>query len=101
MLCHQGGQLIGFKLGYLLDSHTFYSWMGGVKQEFRKQGVAKELALMQLEWAKAQGFSKIRTKSKNQFKPMMIFNLKQGFDIVGTELGYQDEVKIIFEKDIG
>ncbi len=100
ILCYKESELIGFKLGYQLDPNTFYSWMGGVKPAFRERGIAKKLADMQLQWAKARGFIKIRTKSKNQFKPMMIFNLKQGFDIVGTEPGYQDQVKIIFEKTL-
>ncbi len=98
VLAFQNQQLIAFKLGYQEDAHIFYSWIGGVSASYRRRGVAKALAQRQEIWAKERGFKRLRTKSKNQFKPMMIFNLNNGFDIVDTEVGRKNELKIVFEK---
>ena len=93
-------EIIGFKLGYAQSQKTFYSWLGGVGSGFRGQGIAKELARRQLDWCRRVGFKKISTKSMNQFRPMIVLNLKNGFDIIGTEVTEDSKIKIIFEKNI-
>ncbi|MFD0863015.1 GNAT family N-acetyltransferase [Sungkyunkwania multivorans] len=98
VLAYHKDQLIGFKIGYELDRTTFYSWVGGIEKNFRRKGIARKLAIIQHEAIKDLGYTRVRTKSKNEFKPMMIFNLKNGFDIIGTEIGRKGETKIIFEK---
>lgn len=94
-------QLVGFKLGYQENHRTFYSWIGGVHPEFRRLGIASELLTAQHQWCSAQGFERIRTKSQNRFKGMMLLNLKHGFEIVGTQ-GSSDGggLKVIFEKSL-
>ena len=82
ILCYTSDQLVGFKIGYRYNETTFYSWVGGVLPDSRKQGIAKQLAKLQEEKVIAKGYSKMRTKSMNRFKPMMILNLKNGFNIV-------------------
>ena len=91
---------IGFKIGYRYDEKTMYSWVGGILPEFRRQGVAKKLAELQEKWAQKSGFTKLRTKSMNRFKPMMILNLKNGFNIKEVYTNDSGQTKIIFEKDI-
>ncbi len=100
VLAYDQNSLIGFKIGYQLEQSIFYSWLGGVHQGYRRKGVAKELALLQENTIREKGYRTLRTKSKNQFKPMMIFNLKNGFDIIGTEKGSDGNTKIIFEKTL-
>ncbi len=90
--------LVGFKLGYRYDKDTLYSWVGGVLPAFRKQGIAKKLMELQHASAKEKGYQKVRTKSMNRFKPMMILNLKGGFDIVKIYTNDSAQTKIIFEK---
>ncbi len=90
---------VGFKLGYERTPEEFYSWLGGVLPEWRKQGIAQELLRLQHTKVKALGYEKITTKSRNQFTQMLILNLKSGFHIVGTQP--RDEGKdlnILFEK---
>jgi predicted GNAT superfamily acetyltransferase len=99
-LCYDDSQLIGFKLGYQYDQTTFYSWVGGVLPEFRKQGVAQKLMQLQHASAKEKGYQKVRTKSMNRFKPMMILNLKHGFDIVQVYTNDSQQTKIVFEKNL-
>lgn len=91
---------VGFKIGYRYDETTFYSWVGGVLENYRKRGIAKTLASLQEKWAQENGFSKLRTKSMNRFKPMLILNLKNGFDIVQVYTNDSGQTKIIFEKAI-
>lgn len=99
-LCFENTQLVGFKLGYQYNETTFYSWVGGVLPSFRKQGIAQNLMQLQHEAAKHQSYQKVRTKSMNKFKPMMILNLKNGFDIVSVYTNDSKQTKIIFEKEL-
>lgn len=75
-------QAIGFKVGYEREGY-FYSWMGGVLPGFRRFGIAKALADAQENWAKEQGYDSITFKTRNQHKGMLIFALKNGFNIIG------------------
>lgn len=100
VLAYNDTILIGFKIGYPYNETTFYSWIGGVKQTFRQQGVAKQLALLQQQWAKENGFEKLRTKSMNNFKAMMIMNLKNGFNITKVYTNTKGQTKVVFEKEL-
>ncbi len=74
---------IGFKAGYKRhEGGSFYSWMGGVIPEFRKLRIAKKLADTQEDWAKKRGYTSITCKTRNYLKPMLIFALKNGFNII-------------------
>jgi predicted GNAT superfamily acetyltransferase len=91
---------VGFKIGYRYNESTFYSWVGGVLLNHRKEGIAKQLAAIQESIAKEKGYTKLRTKSMNRFKPMLILNLKNGFDIVQVYTNQKGQQKIVFEKEI-
>lgn len=98
VLCDYQNQLVAFKIGYRYNSTTFYSWVGGVLPEQRHKGIAKQLAQLQEEKVKAKGYQTLRTKSMNRFKPMMILNLKNGFDIKNVYTNELGQTKIVFEK---
>lgn len=100
LICFCNEKPIGFKIGYQYNETTFYSWVGGVLPEFRRKGIAKELARLQEGWAKKQGFKTLRTKSMNHFKPMLILNLKNGFDIKQVYTNESGQTKIVFEKEL-
>ena len=100
VLAYYGNDLIGFKIGYPYDENIFYSWIGGVKHGFRQQGIAKHLALLQQQWAKENDFVKLRTKSMNRFKSMMILNLKNEFDITKVYTNTNGQTKVVFEKPL-
>jgi predicted GNAT superfamily acetyltransferase len=92
--------LVGFKIGYAIDKNVFYSWLGGVDERYRGKGIAAQLMTQQHDWCKRQGFKKIRTKTMNKWRNMLILNIKAGFDIVET---YRDEhniLKIVLEKTL-
>ena len=52
LVAYSQGKPCGFKVGYALDSETFFSWIGGVVDAARRQGVAR--ALMQEQHAIAR-----------------------------------------------
>lgn len=89
---------VGFKFGYQHNDDTFYSWRGGVVSEFRGLGIAKALMDSQHEWCKKQGFKRVQTKSKNKWRDMILLNLVNGFDIIGSTIDDKSELEIILEK---
>ena len=100
LIAFQNNEPVGFKIGYRYNETTFYSWVGGVLQDYRNKGIAKKLAQKQEFWAKENHFKKLRTKSMNRFKPMMILNLKNGFNIISVYTNDSDQTKVVFEKNI-
>lgn len=99
-LCYSNDVLIGFKLGYRYDETTLYSWVGGVLPQHRLRGIGKQLMQLQHNYVLKKGYKKVRTKSMNRFKSMMILNLKNGFDIVEIYTNNSQQTKIIFEKNL-
>lgn len=89
-----------FKVGYERDDY-FYSWMGGVLPQYRKMQLATRLAEAQETWAKEQGYPHVTFKTRNRLKPMLIFALQRGFNIIGFEKKEQvGEHRIILRKKL-
>ncbi len=76
--------LVGFKLGYALAPRVYYSWLGGVDEEHRRQGIALRLTRDQHEWARGNGYSEIETGMVPSNTAMLSLNLKAGFQVTGT-----------------
>lgn len=76
-------QPAGYKIGYdRYGDGSFYSWMGGVLLAYRKQGVAQELQNYMERWCKEQGYTSIKLKTRNRYKNMLRFALKNNFNIL-------------------
>ena len=61
---------VGFKIGYYrYRDGSFYSWVGGVIPNFRKNGVAHQLSNCQESWAENNGYSYIRMKKRKKTNP--------------------------------
>lgn len=81
-----GDKMVGCKVGYQKhQDNSFYSWLGGVLPQYRKKGVAKSLAREMEAWAYKKGYTKIRFKTLNRHKEMLVFALSNGFDIFNTK----------------
>ncbi|MFD1032647.1 GNAT family N-acetyltransferase [Metaplanococcus flavidus] len=93
-------EVIGFKIGYALDEITFYSWLGGVSSQYRNYGVASELMKQQHTDLKEMGYEVVQTKTMNKWRNMLLMNIRDGFDIVGTKIDERGELKIILEKKL-
>lgn len=95
-----GEKVIGYKIGYALDDIKFYSWLGGVNNDFREFGIGSTLMEKQHQYLRAKGYSVVQTKTMNKWRSMLILNIKNGFDVMDT---YKDEKglhKIILEKNL-
>lgn len=101
ILVYDGDRSVAYKIGFAHSVTIFYSWIGGVHPEYRCKGVARELIHLQHKWCKNTGFEKVRTSSENEFREMMILNLREGFDIIGTYIsGRASGPTIMFEKNL-
>ncbi len=99
-LAYDDERAIGFKVGYREDPVTFYSWLGGVLPSFRGQGIAGALMEQQHAWCLRRGYQYVRTKTLNQWRAMLLLNIRMGFDIIGTQTGRNGGVKIVLEKKL-
>ena len=93
-------RVIGYKIGYELDPHTFYSWLGGVDPEYRKQGIAAELMKRQHHTLKELRYTVVQTKTMNKWRSMLILNIRNGFDVMDTYTNEKGLHKIILEKKL-
>jgi len=94
----QGAKVIGFKVGYAVDAKHFQSWLGGVQEQYRNIGVGNELTKMQHEWCRNKKLQFIRTWTQNESKAMLVLNIKNGFDILGTYVENDGQIKILMQK---
>jgi ribosomal protein S18 acetylase RimI-like enzyme len=92
--------IVGYKMGYQRKPGHFSSWLGCVSPEFRRQGIAGELMRQQHNRLKASGFQAVRTHTRNQWRDMLILNLKYGFDIIGTIASVNSHTTIVLEKNL-
>jgi GNAT superfamily N-acetyltransferase len=93
-----GDEVVGFKLGYAESEAVFYSWLGGVQPAYRQQGIARELMQRQHDWCRRAGFRRVRMKTRNQWKFMLILSLRSGFEISETYAGADGVLRIVLEK---
>lgn len=100
LAAYEKSQLVAFKIGYAESKDVFYSWLGCVLPAYEKLGLASELMRQQHEHCKKAGYKVVKTKTKNKFKAMLKLNLDFGFEIVGTEISNNDEIKIVLEKKL-
>ncbi len=75
------GEAVGYKVGYEESPTRFYSWIGAVLPGFRGQGRARQLLQAQEAWCQEQGYEQITVWSENRYRSMMIFLLKEGYDV--------------------
>jgi ribosomal protein S18 acetylase RimI-like enzyme len=102
LVAENDGELLGFKVGYQSDTpDTFYSWMGGVRPEFRKLGIANALADYQENWAKEKGFKAVYLKTRNRFPAMITFGLSRGFKIMEViPKGGVEDYRVVMWKEL-
>ncbi|MDO1449156.1 GNAT family N-acetyltransferase [Rhodocytophaga aerolata] len=102
LVAYTDGKPVAFKVGYEKEADgSFYSWMGGVLPAYRKEGIAKSLASIQEKWASENGYKHIRFKTRNRHQAMLLFAIKNGFQIIGVEPRETlAEYRILLEKKI-
>lgn len=101
LVAEEAGVLLGFKIGYELEQHTFYSWFGGVSPLARNKGVAQAQLEAQEAWVQKQGYEQLKVKSRNQFPAMLRLLLRNGYQIEKLEeKEYITENRIYFLKTL-
>jgi GNAT superfamily N-acetyltransferase len=94
MLVAWSGEVpVGFKLGYRLDETTFYSAKGGVRDAYRRNGVARALLYAMLAVAGARGYERfVYDTFPNKHPGMTVMGLDEGFEVIraGYSPRYQD-----------
>jgi hypothetical protein len=91
-------RLVGFKLGYRRGPHLLYSWLGGVHPDARRQGLARQMMVEQHEWASANGYRFVETRTQTMNNVMIILNLQADFRICGYETNPQGIPVVIQRK---
>jgi GNAT superfamily N-acetyltransferase len=99
VLAIENERVVGCKLGYERKPGHFYSWLGGVHPDYRGQGIASQLMRQQHDWCRQHNYHTIRTQTYNQWRSMLILNLRFGFDIIGTVQGTHG-LTIVLEKKV-
>lgn len=87
------GQAIGFKIGYQMDTSSFYSAKGGVRAAYRRNGVARALLYAMLDIADARGYDRfVYDTFPNKHPGMTVMGLDEGFEVIraGYSSRYQD-----------
>jgi len=95
------GKGVGFKMGYEVEAQIFYSWVGAVLPDFRKQGIASALAKEMEAWLHSRTYHTLRMKTHNQFRNMLLFSIGNDFQITGVEQRENiAEHRILLEKKL-
>ena len=92
LIVFDGSNPVAMKLGFEEEGY-FHSWIGGVLKNYRNQGIATSLTEKQHAWAKAKGFTQVKTHTNHKFNNMLIHNIRNGFEIVDIKIRPQDGIK--------
>ena len=77
---------IGYIIGYDRDNDgSFYCWMAGVDNNYRRLGALTALMNYQMNWAKKKGYNKLKIRTRNNRREMLSFLVKNGFNFVSIE----------------
>lgn len=77
---------IGYIIGYDRDNDgSFYCWMAGVDNNYRRLGALTTLMNYQMNWAKNKGYNKLKIRTRNNRREMLGFLVKNGFNFVSVE----------------
>lgn len=77
---------IGYIIGYDRDNDgSFYCWMAGVDNNYRRLGALTALMNYQMNWAKNKGYNKLKIRTRNNRREMLSFLIKNDFNFVSVE----------------
>lgn len=77
---------IGYIIGYDRDNDgSFYCWMAGVDNNYRRLGALTALMNYQMNWAKNKGYTKLKIRTRNNRREMLSFLVKNDFNFVSVE----------------
>jgi predicted GNAT superfamily acetyltransferase len=78
---YDAGKLVGFKFGYQREPESFHSWLGGVREEYRRME-------RQEEWVRAHGYRFLTVNTyKDKFPAMYELLTNAGYQVTAQEAG--------------
>lgn len=84
---------VGFKIGYQLNDVTFYSAKGGVRESYRRNGIARALLYAMIEVVDQHGYDRfVYDTFPNKHPGMTVMGLDEGFRVIraGYSSRYED-----------
>ena len=82
---YDGEALVGFKYGYRRQKGAIHSWLGGVRESYRGQGIARRLMEQQETLARERGFASITVNTFQEKFPAMYHLLQtSGYAPIAT-----------------
>ncbi len=100
LIAEVGGRPVGFSCGYEFIPNVWFSWLIGVMPDFRRSGIASQLAEAEQSWAFEHGYHTGRLEYISHYHLGLQFALSQEYNIIG--LCWDNEYHantVIFEKD--
>jgi predicted GNAT superfamily acetyltransferase len=94
------GSLAGCKLGSERRAGVYHSWLGGVAEGWRGQGLAARLMAAQHAMLADDGWTQVETSTRQGNAAMAILNLRAGFLITGLECPPGQPVTITFARQL-
>lgn len=85
---------IGYIIGYDKfkdNKNSFYCWMAGVDDRYRRKGALKALMRYQMDWAKNRGYNTLKIKTRNNRREMLNFLVKNNW--LFTSIDSQDDIE--------
>ena len=99
LAAYSNNEAVGYLIGYSIDPTNFYCWMAGVIPNARKHGALTLLIDEMFGYAGANNYQKISIKTRNKHRSMLMFLVKNGFNLVSVEKQVDIlENRINFEK---
>lgn len=86
---------VGFAIGYENKPGTYYCWLIGVLQDFRRSGIASQLMEAMAAWAGENNYHTIRFECFNWQRPMLHVAIGQKYDIVGMRFDRQTQDNLL------
>ena len=96
------GSAVGFKIGYQFDVSGYYSAKGGVKEDYRRQGIARALLYALMDAARKRGYERfIYDTFPNKHPGMTVMGLDEDFRVIKANYSprYED-YRLRFERSL-
>ncbi len=102
LLARVNGMPAGFKIGYRENGRTFYSAKGGVLSEYRRQGIARQLLYVMMDWARQRGYKRFAYDTfPNRHPGMTVLGLTEGFRVTRADYNtFYRDYRLRLEKDL-
>lgn len=82
------GKPVGALIAYeRYKPSTLYCWLAGVLPSARRQGALRDLMNVMKSWAADRGFGTIEIGTKNRFRAMFTYLIKDGYMLLYAEPG--------------